>query len=161
MVSRPPRKNEQYVVTIESRINKDELSKCEAVISSRKNLRIFSLYLDAFLKLDESIRKDCISEVSVVIDELVAVDGIGFSKATKILHTIYPQIIPIIDKNLQEIYQTLKPKWKQGDWNKIFMDYYDNFLVEDTYVNLSRVHRDVSHLDRSFLLKLLKQHTRR
>ncbi len=131
---------------IGARIKKDQLSKCEVITEAHKDLAIFGFNLDAFLKLDDNIRKKHVQELSAIIEELVAINGIGLSRATKILHTVYPEIVPIIDNNLQELYRKLKVQWEYGDWNQILLDYYDNFLFKDTYQNLSNVHRSVSHL---------------
>jgi len=135
-----------HVNKIGARIKKDVLSRCEAITESHKDLPIFRFDLDTFLNLDSKTRNGYIPELGEVIKELKDVNGIGFSKATKILHTLYPRIVPMIDNNLQEEYHKLKPQWKQGNWNQIFMDYYNNFLVEDTYDNLCKVHSSVSYL---------------
>lgn len=139
------KRNVEDVNLIGARINRAQLPRCKAIMERHKHVPIFGLSLDDFLKLDDSVKEEYIRQLSVVVGELVAIKGIGFSKATKILHTIYPQIIPIIDSNLQQTYQEVK-QWKSGNWGQILMDYYDNFLVEDTYQNLCRVHNEVSHL---------------
>lgn len=131
---------------IGARIMRDQLSTCRGIIERYKDSQIFGFDLSAFLKLDNNTRKNRIHELSAAVEELVAVKGIGLSKATKILHTLYPQIIPIIDNNLKKVYRKLKTQWKYGDWNQLFMDYYDNFFVQDTYENLCRVHSNVSYL---------------
>lgn len=134
----------QDVNEIGARIKEGILSECKAKVN--KDLDMFSLSLDAFLKLDNKTRKNYIRELSEVVEELVAIEGIGFSKATKILHTLYPKIIPMIDNALQKEYQKINPQWRRGDWKQILIDYYDNFLVGDTHDNLCRVHSSVSFL---------------
>jgi len=131
---------------IGARIKRKLLTRCKAVLKRYKDPSISRLDLDGFLKLDDNVRKKHIQELSAIVEELVAIKGIRLSKATKILHTVHPQIIPIFDTNLQKIYQKLKPQWKYGDWNQMFMDYYDNFLVKDTYHNLCNVHDSISYL---------------
>lgn len=131
---------------IGARIKRDLLSRCKAIIKRYKDPNISRFDLDAFLKLDDNVRKKHIQELSAIVEELVAIKGIGLSKATKILHTIYPEVVPIIDNNLQELYRKLKAQWEYGDWNQMLLDYYDNFLFKDTYQNLCNVHYSVSYL---------------
>jgi len=133
---------------IGARIKKSALDKCkEIIINLYKDNPIFSLNLCSFLKLKDEEKSDYVRTLDKLASDLDKVNGVGFSKATKILHTLYPEIIPIIDNALQKEYQKLNPLWKQGNWNQIFMDYYDNFLVsKDTYKNLCDLHSKLSLL---------------
>jgi len=116
------------------------------VMGKIDSIPMFHSSLEKFIKFEDKIRSAWIEDLCHVVDKLLTVDGIGFSKSTKILHTFYPQIIPMIDNPLQQEYQQLK-EWKPGNWKQLFMDYYDNFrLVKETYSNLLKLHKHLSHL---------------
>ena len=135
------------VTKIGARIQENILTACAPIIESHKDLAMFSLSLDAFLKLDDKTKNTHIHKLSEIVRKLVNIKGVALSKATKILHTLYPQIIPIIDNALQKEYKEINPNWTEGDWKQLFMDYYDNFsLVEETYQNLCEVHSRLSFL---------------
>ncbi len=78
------------------------------------------------------------------------IKGIGLSKATKVLHTLYPEIIPIIDNALQKEYKQTKPEWSKGQSVQILTDYYNNFKVGDTKQNLigsfNQIHSNIKGL---------------
>ena len=103
--------------------------------------------LDWFLqKATPEERDHFIFELAELTHKLDNIPRVGFSKATKILHTRYPEIIPMIDNPLQKEYKALRPEWKKGDWGQLFKDYYENFLVKETYDNLCEVHNNLSFL---------------
>lgn len=131
---------------IGARIHKNVLSLCKTTVQKHKDLHVFRFYLDSFLDLKPETRNNHIKQLSQLIKELVSIKGVGFSKATKILHTLWPRIIPIIDNNLRKKFKEIKQGWKKGNWDQLFMEYYDNFLVGNTYSNLCKIHNDVSHL---------------
>ena len=138
----------QYVRFIGARIENSVLEKCKAEI---KHYKDFSTYdeegLDWLLrKTTPEQRNRFTSELAELTHTLDSISGVGLSKATKILHTRYPEIIPMIDNPLQKEYKSIKPEWRKGDWCQLFKDYYDNFLVEKTYDNLCTVHGNLSHL---------------
>jgi len=139
----------QYVRFIGARIEKDILDKCKDQINRYKN---FSTYdqkgLDWLLrKAIAEQRNRFIFELAELTHTLDSIPRVGLSKATKILHTRYPEVIPIIDNALQKEYKLLRPEWKKGDWHQmLFKDYYDNFLVKETYNNLDTLHRNLLHL---------------
>jgi hypothetical protein len=135
------------VGSIGARVKNEALQKCIRLIRSHKNLGIFGLNLDSFLNKTADEKARYILELHQLVTELDDIPGIGLSKATKILHTRYPEIIPMIDNPLQDEYGTLRPQWKEGDWCHLFIDYYDNFLVGKTYSNLCNVHSGVSYLN--------------
>lgn len=124
---------------IGARIKKDVLSDCEDVVESQKDLPIFGCDVEEFLNLDAETRNGYIRELSQVINELLDIRGIGFSKATKILHTLYPRMIPMIDVALQKEYKGINPEWKEGEWTRLLIDYYDNFLVGNNWKHLTEL----------------------
>lgn len=135
------------VNSIGARIPKDTLAKCERVIKNNKNVKIFNYDVDEFLALDdETIAKLVKKAVKDVIDPLTKIEGIGLSKATKVLHTIHPGIIPMIDSMLQEAYIQTKPgaKWTENDSNQIFVAYYKNLKEQPTKNSLAEVYNTVS-----------------
>jgi hypothetical protein len=138
----------EHVHYIGARIQKSVLDKCKNIINQYSNLRIFdSLDLDSFLKETQK-RGYLTAELSKLAHDLDKIPRVGFSKATKILHTRYPEIIPMIDNPLQKEYKELKKsEWKRGDWYQLFKDYYDNFLEGQTYDNLCKVHRNLLFLN--------------
>jgi hypothetical protein len=91
--------------------------------------------------------RQLVSKLGELASKLDNILGVGFSKATKILHTRYPRIVPIVDNLLQKEYKSLKSDWKKGDWYRLFKDYYGNFLVKETYNNLCKVYTDLSFLN--------------
>ncbi|GAI22280.1 unnamed protein product, partial [marine sediment metagenome] len=104
---------------IGARIENRLLQKCEAVTESTENLRIFKYGLNSFLELDDKTRSAYIHELDEkVIAELLQIKTIGLSKATKVLHTLYPEIIPIFDDNLQRKYKELNPQWTEEHSNQ-------------------------------------------
>lgn len=139
-----------YVSLIGARIKENSLEACKRIIEKHADFAMFdkSMTLDTFLKRDEAI-DSLTSELGKIAQELDRVEGVGLSKATKILHTRYPEMIPMIDNPLQQEYKTLKGhKWKKEDWGQLFKDYYENFLPikGETYDNLCRIHKEVSLL---------------
>ena len=83
---------------IGARIKKEVLSECKKITESTKSLNIFEYNLEQFLDLEEKNRDEQIKELNEsVIQELLKIKGIALSTTTKILHTLYPKIIPMID----------------------------------------------------------------
>lgn len=76
--------------------------------------------------MDEKDRDEQIKELNdIVIQKLLQIKGIGFSTATKILHTLYPKIIPMIDNLLQKKYlQVINDVWMENKSDQIFIDFY-------------------------------------
>lgn len=114
---------------IGARIDQNILNTISKAMRKMDDIAMFHCSLDKFIHLDEETRSACIWELSCVVDKLLAINGIGFSKSTKILHTLYPQIIPMIDNPLQSEYQQIKKEWELGNWKQLFIDYYDNFRL--------------------------------
>jgi hypothetical protein len=140
----------EHANKIGARINKEIFSstKFKKAIEEIKNIKMLKRdnNLDKFLdNVDVNQRNDCIREFNEkVIQRLLGVDGLGLSKATKILHTLHPHIIPIIDNPLQKVYvQEINGQWTEGK-PEIFIDYYDNLREGDNWKYLSEVHEEIS-----------------
>jgi hypothetical protein len=130
----------EHTNKIGARINKELLRKCKTVTENTKDLRIFEHDdIDCFLELDEEIRNSYIKELDEKVIKKLKVKGIGLSKATKVLHTLYPEIIPIIDNALQKEYKQIKPEWSKGQSVQILVDYYNNFKKGDNWQNLTEI----------------------
>jgi len=130
----------EHVNKIGARIRKNLLPTCKNIIEEATDLKIFDYDLDEFLDdLDNETRNNYILELNQkVLRELLKISGIGLSKATKILHTLHPDIIPIIDNQLREEYRKINRKWKEGG-SEIFIDYYNNLKERDNRENLKEI----------------------
>lgn len=131
---------------IGARIHQDTLAKCERVIKNHKNVKILGYDLDGFLALDNEDIAGHIRELcDGLFKELMAIEGIRLSTATKILHTLYPAIIPIIDSMLQGEYrQYIQPGWRKDRPEQILVDHYLNLKREPTKRNLTTIYDAVS-----------------
>jgi hypothetical protein len=130
---------------IGARIGLNLLPRCDDIVVRTKNLGIFHCDLEEFLAKSLDVRRNYIDEFNdQVINELLKVkegkQSVGLSKATKLLHTFYPEIIPILDNPLQKLYHSeIDRKWKLGK-SQIFGDYYENLRTHENQQNL----RDIS-----------------
>jgi hypothetical protein len=131
---------------IGARIKKELLSECRKITESTKSLSIFKHDLDQFLSLEEKDRDEQIKELNEsVIQKLLKINGIGLSKATKILHTLYPKIIPMIDSPLQKKYrQVINYIWTENKSDEIFIDFYKNLQIESNRRNLNHIFNEIS-----------------
>jgi len=131
---------------IGARIKKELVSECRKITESTKILNIFKYNLDQFLSLDEKDRDEQIKELNeIVIQKLFKINGIGLSTATKILHTLYPKIIPMIDNSLQKKYrQVINDVWTENKSDEIFIDFYKNLQIECNRQNLTRISEEIS-----------------
>jgi hypothetical protein len=131
---------------IGARIKKDVLSECKKITESTKSLSIFKYNLDQFLSLDDKDRDEQIKELNEsVIQELLKINGIGLSKAAKILHTLYPKIIPMIDNPLQNKYrEKINNVWMKKLADEIFIDFYKNLQIESNRKNLNHIFNEIS-----------------
>ena len=141
-----PNRKVEHVSSIGARIQNDVLQRCIDVTDNTKNVRIFEYGVDEFLDLDDEAISNHVREVSeVVIGKLMMIKGIGLSKATKILHTLHPHIIPMIDSMLQEEYRReIDSKWRENNPEQILFDYYKNLKEEPTRQHLANVFESVS-----------------
>lgn len=126
---------------IGARIRKELLYKCEAILKKNSKLRLFQCSLDDFFDLSEEIKKEYIMELTwkVVVD-LLKIKGIGFSRVTKILHTLYPEIIPMIDSPLQDFYRSeVNSEWSEEESGEILVEYYNNLIQKKTWQNINQI----------------------
>jgi hypothetical protein len=136
----------EAVNKIGARIGSEQLKRCKTIINKSKNLTIFRYDLDRFLKLNEKTRNKHIKDLNdQVIQRLLILPNIGFSKTTKILHTIYPKILPMIDNLLQNKYRDeIDRDWNENNADQILMDYYNNLLVDANRKNLDKIETVIS-----------------
>lgn len=141
---------------IGARIGKKLLPKCEAVTKNTNNLCIFEYDLDRFLRLDNKTRNYHIKELNQrTIKKLLKIKGIGLSKATKVLHTLYPKIIPMIDNALQEEYRKkINSQWTEEQSDQILIDYYNNLREDDNWQPLTQIFDIISRNNLIGLTKL-------
>jgi len=126
---------------IGARINKKLLPRCKNVVETTRDLKIFRYNLDEFLDdLDDDKRNDYLKDYNEkAIRRLLKIKGLGLSKATKVFHTIYPRIIPIIDNPLSKVYhKEVNGSWMAGE-PEIFVDYYDNLKADDNRASLNTI----------------------
>ncbi|MCJ7789730.1 MAG: hypothetical protein MUP69_06025 [Candidatus Atribacteria bacterium] len=147
---------------IGARIKKELLSECRKITKSTKNINIFKYNLDQFLSLDDKDRDEQIKELNEsVIQKLLKVNGIGLSTATKILHTLYPKIIPMIDSPLQKEYrQVINGLWTENKSDEIFIDFYKNLQIESNRKNLNYIfdkllENNIRHLSKIRIFDIL------
>jgi len=131
---------------IGARIKKELLSECRKITKSTKNINIFKYNLDQFLSLDDKDRDEQIKELNeIVIQKLLKINGIALSTTTKILHTLYPKIIPMIDNPLQNKYrEKINNVWTEKRADEIFIDFYKNLQIECNRQNLTRISEEIS-----------------
>ncbi len=131
---------------IGARIKKDVLLECKKITEKTKNLSIFKYNLEQFLDLEEKKRSEHIKELNdFVIQKLLKINGIGLSTTTKILHTLYPKIIPMIDSLLQKKYrQVINDGWTEERADEIFIDFYNNLKMGSNRENLNYIFKEVS-----------------
>lgn len=131
---------------IGARIKKEVLFECKVITESTKNLNIFKYNLEQFLDLEEKKRNKHIKELDEsVIQKLLKINGIALSTTTKILHTLYPKIIPMIDSLLQKKYcQVINNAWTEKRADVIFIDFYNNLKIESNRKNLNYIFKEVS-----------------
>jgi len=131
---------------IGARIKAEVLLECKTIIKNANNLRIFKHHLEQFLDLEEKNRNEQIKELNeIVIQKLLKIKGIGLSTATKILHTLYPKIIPMIDSPLQNKYrEKINNIWTKKLSDEIFIDFYKNLQIESNRKNLNYIFNEIS-----------------
>ena len=67
------------------------------------------------------------------------------STTTKILHTLYPKVIPMIDNPLQNKYKKIINKyWTKKEADEIFIDFYNNLKIESNRENLNIIFNEIS-----------------
>ncbi len=131
---------------IGARIKKEVLLECKIITERTKSVNIFKYNLEQFLSLDEKDRNEQIKELNeFVIQKLLKIKGIALSTTTKILHTLYPNIIPMIDKPLQNKYrEKINNVWTEKRADEIFIDFYNNLKKGSNRKNLNYIFKEVS-----------------
>jgi uncharacterized protein YozE (UPF0346 family) len=126
---------------IGARIKKEVLLECKVITERTKSVNIFRYNLEQFLGLNEKKRSEHIKELNeFVIQKLLKINGIGLSTTTKILHTLYPKIIPMIDNPLQKKYrEKINNVWTEKCADEIFIDFYNNLKIESNRKNLNYI----------------------
>jgi len=147
---------------IGARIKKELVSECKKITERTNNLSMFKYNLEQFLSLEEKDRYEQIKELNEsVIQELLKIKGIGLSATTKILHTLYPKIIPMIDNPLQNKYrEKINNVWTEKRADKIFIDFYKNLKIKSNRNNLNHISQKISknnlkHLTRIRIFDIL------
>jgi len=147
---------------IGARIKEDVLLECKKITEKTKNLSIFKYILEQFLDLEEKKRNGHIKELKeFVIQKLLKINGIGLSTATKILHTLYPKIIPMIDNPLQKKYrEEINNAWTEKRTDEIFIDFYKNLQIESNWKNLNYIfdkllENNIQHLSKIRIFDIL------
>jgi len=147
---------------IGARIKKDVLLECKKITEKTKNLSIFKYNLEQFLDLEEKKRNGHIKELNEsVIQKLLKINGIGLSTTTKILHTLYPKIIPMIDSLLQKKYREVINKlWTEKRADEIFINFYKNLKMGSNRENLNYIfdkllENNIQHLSKIRIFDIL------
>jgi hypothetical protein len=136
----------ENVNKIGARIKKEVLLECKKITESTKSVNIFKYNLEQFLDLEEKKRNGHIKELNeFVIQKLLRINGIALSTTTKILHTLYPKIIPMIDNPLQNKYrEKINNVWTQKRAEVIFIDFYNNLKMGSNRENLNYIFNEIS-----------------
>jgi len=136
----------ENVNKIGARIKKEVLLECKTITERTKSLNIFKYNLEQFLDLEEKKRSEHIKELNdFVIQKLLKINGIALSTTTKILHTLYPKIIPMIDNPLQKKYrEVINDVWMEKQADEIFIDFYKNLKMGSNRENLNYIFKEVS-----------------
>ena len=147
---------------IGARIKKEVLLECKIITESTKSLGIFKYNLEQFLDLEEKDRDEQIKELNeFVIQELLKIKGIGLSTTSKILHTLYPKIIPMIDNPLQNKYrEKINNVWTEEQADEIFIDFYNNLKMGSNQENLNYIfdrllENNIQHLSKIRIFDIL------
>lgn len=138
-----PRRQISDVAKIGARIDHKLYKHISAIVKANKNIPAFKHDLPDFLTLKTDAIQTFSQQASGVLEQLMAV-GMGLSQATKVLHTVYPNIIPMIDSMLQEEYRrAVDPGWNQSQPQQILYAYYMNLQEEPNRSNLADLYGSV------------------
>jgi len=140
-------RNISDVNKIGGRINENVLKKCSEVIND-SDVKIKSYTLDSFQELENKEKKELVKELDTkIVKKLLSIKGIRLSKVTKILHTVFPEICPMIDNPLQQIYkQKINNSWKAESLEELLIQFYKNLANIENKDNINRLHRELTHL---------------
>jgi len=152
----------ENVNKIGARIKKEVLLECKKITERTKSVNIFEYNLEQFLDLGEKKRGEYIGELNdFVIQKLLKINGIALSTTTKILHTFYPKIIPMIDNPLQNKYrEVINDVLTEKQADKIFIDFYKNLKKESNRENLNYIfdkllENNIQHLSKIRIFDIL------
>jgi len=147
---------------IGARIKKEVLLECKTITDRTKSVNIFKYNLEQFLDLEEKKRSEHIKELNdFVIQKLLKIKGIALSTTTKILHTLYPKIIPMIDNPLQNKYrEKINNVWTEKQADVIFIDFYKNLQMGSNRENLNYIfnkllENNIQHLSKIRIFDIL------
>ena len=141
---------------IGARLKHSTILECKKVLEYAGKLDIFQYNLDRLLDLNEKTREELITELNnKIIKNLLRIKGISFSTSTKILHTIYPEIIPMIDNPLQRKYkEIINPSWNKEKCDEILIDFYNNLQIESNRKNLDIISDELKSINLTGLSKI-------
>ena len=152
----------ENVNKIGARTKEEVLLECKVIIEKTKSVNIFQYNLEQFLSLNEKDRNEQIKELNeFVLQKLLRINGIALSTTTKILHTLYPKIIPMIDNPLQNKYrEKINNVWTEKRADVIFIDFYNNLKIESNRKNLNYIfdkllENNIKHLSRIRIFDIL------
>ena len=147
---------------IGARIKKEVLLECKTISERTKSVKIFEYSFEQFLDLEEKNRNEQIKELNkFVIQRLLKINGIGLSTTSKILHTLYPKIIPMIDNPLQNKYrEKINDVWTEKRADELFIDFYNNLKIESNRKNLNYIfdkllENNIQHLSKIRIFDIL------
>lgn len=126
----------QLVSQIGGRPNFDVI-RAQRVVNKYRNLELLRLDIDTLFNQELDVREQYITDfVNGAISSLDNLHGIALPVATKIYHTLYPEIIPMIDNPLKEEYIRIKGiTRRQLQFDKLFIDYYKTFKSNKENIN--------------------------
>ena len=141
---------------IGARLKSKTILECKSMVETAKKLDIFQNTLAQFLDLDRQEREKQIKELNgVVFQKLFKINGIRFSTATKILHTNYPEIIPMIDNPPQRKYKKeINHSWTYKNADEILIDFYNNLENGDIRKNLNDISAELIKINLKHLTKI-------
>jgi hypothetical protein len=141
---------------IGARLKHCTLLECKGVIEDAGRLDIFQYNLDGLLDLNEKPREELVTELhNKIIKNLLRIKGISFSTSTKMLHTIYPEIIPMIDNPLQQKYkEIINPSWNKEKCDELLIDFYNNLQIESNRKNLDIIFDELKRINLIGLSKI-------
>jgi len=139
-----PHRQIDDVAKIGARIDRGLLENIRGIVADTRDTQVFSHNLDYLLAQKADAIQACAYQASEVLKRLMNV-GIGLSQATKVLHTVYPHVMPMIDSMLQEEYRrTVDSAWSQSDPGQILYAYYINLREQPNRGHLTDVYNRVA-----------------
>lgn len=122
---------------IGAHIKKNEEKLFAHKICCTGRIKILNLNIDDVMTLSRRDKECYLKELfNIFLKEIICEKGIGLTKCTKVLHTLYPEIIPMIDNPLQNEYRR-QLKEDEIDWSKDTCDGFSRLLA-DYYETLNK-----------------------